>query len=403
LNSVRDTAFVVAMPTISLNSATLRSAVERHMPGLDGLRGLAVLVIVWHNVTGVGGGIGGTVLAKVYFAAAAAGWVGVTLFFALSGFLITGILLDTRTRPHAWRTFTARRALRIFPLYYAVLAVTFILQPLMGGVPSWLVPDQTHQVWYWTYLVNWSEPFGRGGQGFAHFWSLAVEEQFYLLWPLLVLSVGARRLAALSALLVLVALGSRIWILNSSWDPVVASKAVYSFTICRWDALTLGAIVAVAARDRSWAAVLIRLLWPGTLVLLASVLALGAWRHGYGSRDWAIETVGQSIVAALSATVIALAISPGFGAPAACYRTLGHPALRAVGKYSYAIYVFHFPLTHAVVRWLPKAVINAGGLASVAMFTATFIAVFAVSFAVALVSWRLLEQPALGLRRYLNA
>jgi peptidoglycan/LPS O-acetylase OafA/YrhL len=385
-----------------MESNPLLAPVQRYMPGLDGLRGLAVLVIVWHNVTGVGEGAGHTLVGKVYFVAANAGWIGVTLFFALSGFLITGILLDTRGRPHAWRTFAARRALRIVPLYYLALAIAFLLLPAMGAVPSWLELDLAHQVWYWTYLVNWSAPFGLAGPGLGHFWSLAVEEQFYLLWPLLALGLGSRRLAVVSAALVLVALGARVMILGGPWTSDVATSAIYRFTICRWDALALGAIVAIAARDEQWARRLIRLAWPGTLVLLACALLLGAWRRGFGSSDWAMETIGQLVFSALCAGLVALAAWPGMGAPISCSRVLVHPTLRNVGKYGYAIYVIHFPITHAVVRWLPKTVIEAGGMVSVAMFSATFLAVFVVSYGAALVSWRLLENPMLSLRRYLD-
>jgi peptidoglycan/LPS O-acetylase OafA/YrhL len=403
LNQTASSASVAGKPDNALNATALESAVERHMPWLDGLRGLAVIIIVWHNVTGMGGGAGHTLPAKIYFASAAAGWVGVTLFFALSGFLITGILLDTRDRPHAWRTFTARRALRIFPLYYVTLAVAFVLLPLSGVLPTWLNGDRAHQVWYWTYLLNWTVPLGLGGIGLAHFWSLAVEEQFYVLWPLVALTIGARRLAAVSAALVLVALVSRIAILSGTWAPAMASKAVYSFTICRWDALALGAIVAIAARDAQWAVRLIRLAWPGTLALIGCALVLGAWRRGFSSEDWVMETMGQLVFAALCAGVVALAIAPGMGAPGWFYRLLGQPWLRTLGKYSYAIYVFHFPLIHMVLKSLPKAIVTAGGMASVIMFSGMFVGILAASFVAALVSWRVLESPMLSLRRHVGA
>ena len=385
----------------SVDTQPLRARVRDRMPALDGLRGLAVIVIVWHNVAGVGNGVGHTLAAKIYFAAAATGWVAVTLFFALSGFLITGILLDSRDDLHAWRTFIVRRFLRIFPLYYVSLTIAFLLLPRVGILPSWLVSDRNHQAWYWTYLVNWSEPFGLGGPGLGHFWSLAVEEQFYLLWPFLALNLASRRLASVSAVLVLIALFARVALLRGPWTPDVATSAIYRFTICRWDALALGAMVAIAARDERWSLELLRYVWPGTLVLLACTLSLAVWRHGFGSWDWPIDTVGETVVAGLCAGIVALAAYPDLGAPAAFQRALMHPTLRAVAKYSYAIYVIHFPLTHVVAQRLPQNVVRAGGMESVVMFTVAFVGVFAMSYAAAMISWRLLENPMLSLRRHL--
>ena len=108
------------------------------------------------------------------------GWAGVQLFFVLSGFLITGILLETRDEKGALRRFLVRRGLRIFPLYYATLFVLLVVVP-----PDPVVRAALHdQVYYWLYVSNWAQPFEHKIPTLAHFWSLAVEEQFYLLWPL---------------------------------------------------------------------------------------------------------------------------------------------------------------------------------------------------------------------------
>jgi peptidoglycan/LPS O-acetylase OafA/YrhL len=369
------------------------------MPALDGLRGLAVMVVVWHNVAGVASVTPRTLAGKLYFIPAAGGWVGVTLFFALSGFLITGILMDMRGTTKAWLRFTERRALRIFPLYFVTLLVAFLLLPTVGMLPSWLVMDREHQFWYWTYLVNWTEPFGRGGPGFSHFWSLAVEEQFYLLWPLLVLTVRSRHVAFVCAGLVVTALVAR-FVLQSTLEPALtASHAVYSFTICRWDALALGALVAVAARDARWAPRLATFAAPITAASLAAILLLGIARRGFGARDPWMETLGQSLFALLSACVVALGMGSRIHGSAHVRRLLEHPALRATGKYSYAIYVFHFPLCHVMASRLPLRAMQGGDLASALVFAAATAVVFGASFCLALLSWHLLEKRALALRR----
>src|SRR5579862_7894518 len=142
-----------------------------HYPALDGLRGVAILSVMVEH------------LAPRLLAGG--GWVGVDLFFVLSGFLITGVLLDGKDDPHRGRTFYVRRALRIFPLYYATLAlITF--GPLAKALALGLSAQTLG--WYWIYGTNWQIALGMAhiGGPIAYFWSLAVEEQFYLIWPLII-------------------------------------------------------------------------------------------------------------------------------------------------------------------------------------------------------------------------
>src|ERR1700722_14566643 len=122
---------------------------EHHYPALDGLRGIAALIIVWYHFlvfTPMHGAML-SILSQMF----GFGWVGVDLFFVLSGFLITGILADSKSKSHYFRTFYGRRVLRIFPLYYGTLAVVFFILPLVGAEPR--VPSSS-KIFFWTYTSN---------------------------------------------------------------------------------------------------------------------------------------------------------------------------------------------------------------------------------------------------------
>src|SRR5687767_14913517 len=150
--------------------------IRPYYPALDGLRGVAILlVVIYHNFG---------FISQSYF-----GWLGVDLFFVLSGFLITDILLRTVNDPKFLSNFYMRRVLRIFPLYYAsLLLFLFIVAPLTSDKIEWNY-YQENQVYLWTYLQNWLYIFKEPGSAaiLNHYWSLAVEEQFYIFWPLVIL------------------------------------------------------------------------------------------------------------------------------------------------------------------------------------------------------------------------
>ncbi len=364
-----------------------------HHPALDGLRGVAVLlVLAFHflHIDGEGGAVERTLLS-----ASRTGWAGVDLFFVLSGFLITGILLDARGGQGYFRAFYARRVLRIFPLYYAYLAVLFLVVPRL--LPSLDVKSGT-QGWLWTYLGN--VLFAREG-GFeaspytGHFWSLAVEEQFYLVWPLVVWVLPRRWLALACVALVALAGALRFGIHRTTFN----ATAAYVLTPARVDALAMGALVAIAAREPAW--------WPrlrrgAPWILAASAAAVAAvWveQGGIFGGDPVVQVWAFGPLAAGFAALLVLAIDAAPSAP--LHRVLTRPVLEGAGKYSYGLYVLHYPIFLAL---------EAAGFTSLAMAAAlgnriAGIVAFAgvagaATLAAALLSWHLIEKPFLGLKRF---
>ena len=215
-----------------------------HIPALDGIRGLAILSVTIYRFgnESIQQGITTGLMAKMIEAAES----GVDLFFVLSGFLITGVLLDAKARPHFFRNFFIRRSLRIFPLYFTSLAIFLFLVPLAFGIKQPFPEGYANQAYLWTYLTNikmsvsnsWC--FGYLG----HFWSLAVEEHFYLAWPLVVFWLSTQHVFRISLLLAILSVLSRL-VFALCYDNDVA---LLTFTAFRCEGLLFGG--AIAARLR---------------------------------------------------------------------------------------------------------------------------------------------------------
>jgi peptidoglycan/LPS O-acetylase OafA/YrhL len=366
---------------------------SQHYPALDGLRGVAILLVLIHMLNLLETQDGAA--AYVFYRISHAGWTGVQLFFVLSGFLITGILLDSRSAKNHYSSFYVRRVLRIVPLYYGVLAITFIVLPAVGSVPASVASDQHHQIWLWTYLTNWAPLFGAGSKTFPHFWSLAVEEQFYLVWPLLIRSRGPAGCLRFCLVVATVSLAVRCLLF---WYAV-PGHLIYENSFCRMDALALGGAAAAALRVPDWRekilAISNRLLIIGGLLFFISM----AVTRGFWTGTLAGATVGYTLVAACCTLLLIAIVGAEAGTSSAWVKIFRFRPLRDLGKYSYAMYVFHKPVHDFVGQPL---LIALGFDVSQSVFrsTAYIIIVTAVTFTVAFVSWHVLEKHFLRLKRF---
>ena len=372
------------------NAAPMSS--ERKLP-LDGVRGLAVFVVIIHNSAWIAGE-SGHFLLKLVTAIAATGWIGVQVFFVLSGYLITGILLDTKGRSQYFRSFYVRRVLRIFPLYYAIIALTIVVAPRLAWSTVWAdAIRQSHRWAYWLYVQNWAIT-SPGIAPLSHTWSLAVEEQFYLVWPLIVWYFGRRGLTNLCLFTMLGTPLIRLALLRSGVDQNVT----YALTIARWDALAAGALVALLVRNSHGRILLVR--WQGRLTALAGIglAALVASKRGFHSFELSVQVIGQSLISILSATLIAFAVEEGPGVPRRLQVFLSMRTFRILGKYSYAMYLFHQPIQQFLTPLLGDQVRGADSPWRLARLTLYLLLVLALTFLAALASWRVIEKPCLDLK-----
>lgn len=338
-----------------------------HWPELDGLRtiavGLVVLTHAWEYPEGY------TLLNRFI----AAGWMGVDLFFVLSGFLITGILRRTRNAARYFLNFYARRTLRIVPAYLALLVLVMGVLPFFSSSPA-LDQVLESRWWYFLYLSNFILAAG-GWQLFLLdiTWSLAIEEQFYLIWPAIVRWVNRLVPICLALIVTLPLLRLVLWQVGVSW------AWLHMMMPLRADAFALGALLALYQPKQKHVERL--LIAAGTLL----VLLIGSGAFGLGSR--LVSTIGYTLTGLVAVTLVALARDRH-----RWVRWLGRRPMIQVGRVSYGIYLFH-PLCLLVAGQILPAPLGLPGLVTRVLLVSV------LAFTVASISFYAYEQPILRLKR----
>jgi peptidoglycan/LPS O-acetylase OafA/YrhL len=351
---------------------------DRHIPALDGVRGIAIaMVVVFHIVQGMPSVSQETPRSLIL--SARIGQTGVDLFFVLSGYLITGILLNHREEQGNLIRFWGRRILRIFPLYYTAL-IAVLMFPVLRTIPA---SEASGDGWLWTFLANVPPTFRDPETSLPHFWSLAVEEQFYLFWPLLVMVVSPRHTSRICLFLFVLSPIVRYGFLGLGWSTFYALP-------CRMDALVAGGWLASSVHQGLFnVRHLVRLRWVVAFTIIGSAVLFGLTSgRGLNSVQVAKHSLSSVIYLWLTAEAVMAQASHRIS------RLLCLPGLQTLGKYSYGLYVVH-PMVIAVGnRLIPDH--SAGPGAAVFVFFTTLIS----AWIIAILSWNLIEAPCLRLKRH---
>jgi peptidoglycan/LPS O-acetylase OafA/YrhL len=324
----------------------------KHMHQLDGLRALAVIAVLIRHFLVTG--------------SSSIGYAGVLLFFVLSGYLITGILLNIQSKDFSvgksLKLFYARRFLRIFPLFYFVLAVLYCLNaPTVRAAIGWQLSYLSN--FYLSNLGAWKGP------ATLHFWSLAVEEQFYLCWPLVVLLIPRARLQKVIFGMIVMSFAMRLLI---TFGLHAQEPAINSLPFLCLDSLGMGALLAVAPDKKE------------------KICRIGRWAACFAAILLAMETIGVGYKLDKSFLVVSLALAFAWivvRASEGAWPFLATKPLAYLGAISYGLYVYHLP-----VHWLLKSHISNNYLLAL---TATILTIGLSSL-----SWHLMEKPINGLKRY---
>jgi len=338
----------------------------KKIPQLDSVRGLAVLLVLLHNTDRYPS------LHLQWISGN--GWMGVDLFFVLSGFLITGILMDAKQSEGYFKNFYARRCLRIWPLYYSLLLFMFVIVPIVR-------PSEAHSVFearsapWWAYLVflqNFLVPIPSMATGpLGVTWSLAVEEQFYLFWPLVVRFCNEAQLRKIAIAVICFSPALRFYLSLHNVD-------IYSNPFCRCDGLMAGALLALVLRSgRVLPSKFITRAWV-TFVVSAPLALIIESFHA----RWIVF----SLTAVASVSFVYLAL---FSKQRWLQALLTNRFLVYTGTISYGIYLLQkIPLDAAKSFHLDQH-----GFLALPITTAA-------TYATAALSWNLLEKPFLKLKRF---
>jgi peptidoglycan/LPS O-acetylase OafA/YrhL len=348
-----------------------------YYPALDGLRGIAILLVVFLHNFGF--------MNYFFF-----GWLGVDLFFVLSGFLITDILLNSLGKPHFLRNFYMRRILRIFPLFYLILIICLFILPAIKSLHLDVSYYQNNQFWLWTYLQNWlfvfREPYG--DKILLHTWSLAVEEQFYLVWPVTILLVRRPKVLlgiALSVLLLVVFARYFIW---SYHIKDLAYGSLYTFT--RIDGLCIGSMLALLMKVNP--SFLKK--YTTHIVLLMAAVNFGFYfiNTGHSFTLPYLALAGYTTFAVLFGILVHEAV---VDESKPIRFILNNRMLKFFGKISYGLYVYHWPVYMVLFAYFRNSISDRNILSYHQAELASGVLVTIIAVLISVASYRYFEKPFL--------
>jgi peptidoglycan/LPS O-acetylase OafA/YrhL len=378
------------------------------VPILDGLRGSMLILILLVHFRSVREPTPGDWAEQSWHFVLDMAVFTLDVFFVLSGFLITRILIDAHGSDRYFSTFYGRRALRIFPVYYGFLIVYFLVLPNVAAWADALALSPAQHAVYWTHLTNvaaglndWWNPAAAGPDWYplevttGHLWSLSLEEQFYLVWPAVVYFSSLDGLKKASIACIVAAPIVRIALVATMGGE---SSAAYLLTPARMDGLAIGSLFAVCAQRPDGLQPFLRRAGLAATLSLLALAALFFW-EGHINLDtsgW-FHAIGLTASVYLAAAIVVISL---FARPGELwYRVFGNAPLRRIGDYSYATYVMHYPIMFVLdatgVWSRPPA---NSGLRAEFLYSGPMLA---ICIAAGALSWHLYEERILKLRRYL--
>lgn len=352
-----------------------------HIPALDGLRGIAcIMVVFYHNFP--------FLYRYLFFA-----WLSMDIFFVLSGYLITDILCKTFVRKNYLRNFYARRLLRVFPLYYLAIFLFLVLIPSLVRMPFRIDYFTSNQIYFWLFLQNWLLIFNKTDQSFLnHLWSMAVEEQFYLLWPLVFAFIRKPKiLITLLIILLLSFVTLRFWLWNSQLSSL-PYFSFYSFT--RIDGICIGCLIGLLQNTNTK---FVEKYTAFIVLFFAAVNFIFYFVNKQVGHSIPYLLVGYSTFSMLFGLLL--------------YDLINHEnswftkffnlrLLRFVGTISYGTYIFHWPVFLLLSHYLAKLPNLNSWVYNVQVFSSVVATI--IAFIIGYLSYRYFEMKFLKLKRYFN-
>ena len=376
-------------------------AAEERVNELDGMRGIATILVISYHIFKRGDYFTTNAILHFITSLTLYGWYALDTFFVLSGFLITGILLRTRDEKHYFKNFYVRRSLRVFPLYYFVLALILLLMPVLD-------PDYVSQIpkslpYYLFYQQNWFH-FMTSVTGTEHLsvtWSLAIEEQFYLLFPFLVFYTRKETLAKIAGAIIGVSILARI-LSVFLWTDVAQMTNFYFYnTFTRFEEISFGILIAIAFTYPQWKAKLSKIAMPVFLItypalLIAEVITsreIGIPHPAYGNVP--LTVIGYTMASIFASALIIVLTT--HDRTTFIRRFFRNKILTFFGDHSYSIYLFHMPVGLTMLDFMWRSGYRGWPFYFIYIGVTIGITIF-----ISTLTWNFLEKPMLNLKKYFD-